>query len=162
LKIAKSTGKRSQEIKEVTIVKLLQAASPLEAKYIVRWLQGNLRTGVAEKTAIAALARAVTRSPDGKCDKKALLGDEAFDVLEGKVEGLIREAVCQFPNPGGIIETLLEIGEDYEKLKERCHIEVGIPVRPMLAKPTKEISEIFKRFDGQKFTCEYKYDGFRG
>lgn len=31
-----------------------------------------------------------------------------------------------------------------------------------LAKPTKEIQVIFKRFENMKFTCEYKYDGLRG
>jgi ATP-dependent DNA ligase len=78
----------------VIVVKLLQKASSLEAKYIVRWLQGNLRTGVAEKTAISSLSRAIARSPDGKVDKKASLGEEAFAELEAKVEGIIREANC--------------------------------------------------------------------
>ena len=49
-----------------------------------------------------------------------------------------------------------------DKLKEKCHIVVGVPVKPMLAKPTKGIREVLTRFENIKFTCEYKYDGFRG
>ena len=49
-----------------------------------------------------------------------------------------------------------------EKILKSCRIRPGIPVKPQLAKPTESIKVIFKRFEGKKFTCEYKYDGLRG
>ncbi len=38
----------------------------------------------------------------------------------------------------------------------------GIPLKPQLARPTTSINIIFERFEGVPFSCEYKYDGFRG
>jgi DNA ligase-1 len=145
---------------------MLLDATNEESKYIVRWLEKNLKTGAAEKTFISALARAIAYTPPNRVpaliNQRKILGDYQFFDRCSKIEYDINEAICEFPNYGEIINTLLEIGDDTLKLKDKCHIRVGIPVKPMLAKPTKGVREVLDRFETLKFTCEYKYDGFRG
>ena len=68
-------------------------------------------------------------------------------------------SVSELPSYEVIIPALVEHG--IFNLRDNCKLQPGVPLKPMLAKPTKSISEVLDRFEGKDFTCEYKYDGAR-
>jgi len=65
----------------------------------------------------------------------------------------------ELPSYEVIIPAMLEHG--IMNLRDNCRLQPGVPLKPMLAKPTKSITEVLDRFEGKDFTCEYKYDGER-
>lgn len=68
-------------------------------------------------------------------------------------------AFSNLPSYDVIIPAMLEHG--IFNLRDNCKLQPGVPLKPMLAKPTKAITEVLDRFENQTFTCEYKYDGER-
>jgi DNA ligase-1 len=173
LGIAKVQGHGAQDKKVSGIKKLLSAADtaiagkgtkgvdvtkdkggPSESKYIVRFLEGKLRLGLAEKTVLVALAQAVV------AHEAAVKGEKAPSTEKlSEGEAVLKGVYSELPAYEVIIPAMLEHG--ILKLPEVCKLHPGVPIKPMLAKPTKSITEVLDRFEGREFTCEYKYDGER-
>ncbi|KIM85179.1 hypothetical protein PILCRDRAFT_351787 [Piloderma croceum F 1598] len=155
--IALASGQSSQAKKVSIITKLLASCQGFEAKYIIRSLEGKLRIGNAERSVLVALAHAAVLAEKGKAGKKWSQEKLAARLTEGAE--ILKAVYSELPTYDKVIPAILEAGID--KLRETCKLTPGVPLKPMLAKPTKAIGEVLDRFENKKFTCEYKYDGER-
>ncbi|MCD6529459.1 ATP-dependent DNA ligase [Candidatus Bathyarchaeota archaeon] len=136
-KIAKTSGKGSNEIKIRLLSKLLRESRPKEAKYIVRIVTGKLRLGIGDMTILDALALAFTGDKSNR-----LILEEAYNLSS---------------DLGIVAKTIAEKG--LEGIK-KFQVTIGRPIRPMLAERMASVEEILERMNG-KASVEFKYDGLR-
>jgi len=138
MRIARHRGAGSVESKLKDVVSLLNDASPQEAKFIMRTVTGQLRLGAADYTVLDAAALA---------------------FLGGKQErAKVERAYNVHPDLGFIVEKVAReglLGLDTVKM------EVGVPIRPMLAERLGSAAEIVRKMEGKEVVSEYKLDGER-
>ena len=136
-KISKLEGQGSQNLKMKYISSLLNDATPLEGKFVLKILLGTLRLGIAENTVMDALAIAFTE----KKENRELI-EGAYNVSSdlGKVSLIVAT--------NGI--------DEIKKFK----ISLFSPIRPMLADRIQSEEAAVKKMPEQ-FAAEYKLDGER-
>jgi DNA ligase-1 len=137
-KLPELEGKGTISKKLSLITELLTSASPIEAKYLIRTLIGDLRIGVQESTIRDAMASAFFQGKKEAAEKIQRALDRANDI--GAVFVMAKK----------------------KKLHalESVHLEVGKPIKVMLAQKADSIADGFKKV-GKPCAVEYKYDGFR-
>jgi DNA ligase 1 len=136
-KIAHTSGSGSQEVKMRLVSNLLNDASYREAKYIMKFIMGTLRLGIADHTIMDSLALAFT----GNRDNRQIL-EKAYNVSSdlGEVAKLLAT-------------------KSLESLKS-LQITLFKPVRPMLSERVRSSEEAMEKIDGGA-AAEYKLDGER-
>ncbi len=135
IRIAKSSGQGSQDQKIKILAELLNNSSPLEARYIIRFVTGNMRLGVGDPTILDALSVAKT-------------GDKSLrDPLERAYD------VCA--DMGRVAKMFYERSGDISSFK----VEPFRPLMPALAERENSSSAIIERLG--RCGVEMKYDGFR-
>lgn len=143
IEISEEEGAKSTDAKMRRMMNLISNCDGVEIKYLIRIFEGKLKIGLALKTVIISLAHSTT-------EKKSDLNESANNL---------KFAYSCKPVFELLIPPLLKNGP--KKIHEIIKIEPGIPLKPMLAQPTKNITAAFKRTENKTFTCEYKYDGER-
>jgi len=73
--------------------------------------------------------------------------------LEAAV-AIVKRAYSEVPSYEDILEAALK--SPLQKFHLECTLTPGIPVTPMLAKPTKSVQEVLKRLNGLEFTVRPK------
>jgi DNA ligase 1 len=114
------------------VIDLLRTLTPIEAKYVIKIITGDLRIGLKENTVEEAIAKAFNRPVDAVRRANMILGDIGETAVLAKTNGLDRIALSMFR-----------------------------PLKFMLATPADTEDEIFATFPGP-FYVEDKYDGIRG
>src|SRR5438477_392391 len=133
--IAAAEGQGSQGRKLELLGGLLARATPLEARYLLRLVTGNLRLGIGTPTILDALAQVYA---GGRAQRKVL--ERAYNIC------------CDI---GLVAATLVSGGL---AAVEKLHVQVGNPVRAMLAQRLSDAAEILAKLGG-RCSAEYKYDG---
>jgi DNA ligase-1 len=135
--VAAAEGTGSQGRKLAGLGSLLQQATPLEARYLVRTCTGSLRLGIGTATILDALAEV---HAGGRKARPVL--ERAYNICSDL--GLVAATLAA----GGLAEV------------EAIQVRPGNPVRPMLAQRMSSSAEILAKLGGA-CAAEYKYDGIR-
>ena len=136
-RVARTAGSGSQETKLRLISSLLNDATAAEGRYIIKFVMGQLRLGIADYSVLDALALAFTSD---KTNRKVL--ENAYNVSSdlGTVARLIAT------------EGLISV--------QSVQVTLFKPIRPMLAERVTTSEEAIERMKG-KAAVEYKLDGER-
>ncbi len=132
--IAAATGHGSREKKERLLETLLSNATPLEAKYLVKILVGEMRTGFSEGLMELAVSKAFNMPHEVVRRASMLTGDIGEVAQIAQTKGT--EAVAQL------------------------QLQIFRPIKPMLAQMADDVNDALEELKG-KAAFEYKLDGAR-
>ncbi|MDD5699814.1 MAG: ATP-dependent DNA ligase [Candidatus Nanoarchaeia archaeon] len=139
-KLPELEGKGTVNKKLALITELLASASPVESLYLIRTLIGDLRIGVQESTIRDAMAQAFFSDSQG---------NETMDKIQRALDRT---------NDLSLVFEMAKT-KKLDQLEE-VHLEIGKPIKVMLAQKAANIKEGFEMV-GKPCAIEYKYDGFR-
>jgi DNA ligase 1 len=160
-KLSTLEGAGSVELKLKTIAQLLNNASPLEARFLIRILLEDLRIGIADGTIRDAIIQ-------WAMDMHGLRVVPADNPPKSESEAGIKTPLQEWQQA---VQDAIDKSNDVAKVAvtakhdglaglRKIDLTIGVPIRVMLAQKETELPAAFERV-GMPAALEYKYDGFR-
>jgi len=153
-KLSTMEGKDTVSRKIQLIAELLSNSSSQEARYIVRTCLQDLRVGVGEGSIRDAVAWAFLTDPNYNREEKSVSPESREEY--NKIIDFVQNAYNKSNDFGVVVVAAKKGLSEIQKVS----LEVGRPVKVMLAQKVADIKEGFERV-GRPAEIEYKYDGFR-
>jgi len=147
-----------------TILKALASAFAFSLTALPKTAQPDGRNIKQRKRLEAAMAAANTAVQDcfAQHPNLADLCNALWQLKEAKVNAMASATACS-----SVALNLPDVMDDgdrcWERLKVLCPLSAGVPVEAMLGQITRNFDAMSARaVAGERFTCEWKYDGQRG
>jgi len=148
------TGSQNKKIRLVS--ELLNNSSPLEAKFIVKTVLGQLRVGVAE----GLMRDAIVWAFFSKEIKLEYLKEEnSINVDRDNYKKYADIVQNAYDLKNDFSEVIILAKKGIQQLK-KVTIKIGKPINVMLYQKAKDIEDAFETV-GKPAAFEYKFDGFR-
>jgi DNA ligase-1 len=144
-------------VKQQITLDLLERATPLEAKYLIKIILGDMRTGIKVSLVEEAIAAAYS-APIGDVRRARMLNGNLPEVLALAATSSLAEARMELFHPLGFM--LASPVETVEEALERFSCEVAEETKsssPAVARPDEPLDEPLIR----EAQLEDKYDGVR-
>ena len=157
-KLAGLEGQGTVDRKTQLIAELLTSAKPVESKYIVKTILGEMRIGVGQVAMRDAIVWAFFRNKIGIVYTKD--GND-IEVEDREVYNKYLDAVqsaYDVTNEFALVAKAAK-SKGLEGLENMC-MHAGIPIQVMLALKADTIEDAFETV-GRPAAVEFKYDGFR-
>ncbi|EOB13379.1 DNA ligase [Nosema bombycis CQ1] len=162
--ISEINGMKSKEMKSRKMLEMVAICSPLETKYIFRLFEEKLKVKISFSTVLISLSKVfegIKKEDVCKDDGSSKLDDDSNDdntLTPINFQNEVKDAYHRKPDLELLVKFLQEEG-----INSLINFTMtpGIPLKPMLATPSKDVSSAYKKVENSKFTCEFKYDGER-
>ena len=157
-KLAELEGEGTVERKTQLIAELLTSAKPVESKYIVKTILGEMRIGVGEGAMRDSIVWAFFRNKIGIKYTK-----EGNDI-EVENREIYNKYVDAVQHAYDVTNEFAEVAKAAKSKGleglENIGMKVGVPIQVMLALKVDTIEDAFETV-GKPAAIEFKYDGFR-